>query len=536
MLNYIIRRLFLMIPTLVGMTFVVFMVMALSPGGIGGSMLDEAGQLDSEQARSMRKYYEERYGIDDPVFVQYGRWLARVCPVGFYEVERFEDKLSDVEQRMAAAREANESTSRISSLEAERDRVLKEQARQAGKGWGFQTSKEYDEEDDELVAHHFGIKWPDLGNSMAKKRPVLDLYSEALPITVLLNIITVPIVFLLAIVMGVYAAQYRGRAFDVVLGVLLIGLWSLPTIMVGVMFIGFLANERYVRWFPTGGISATSAGQMPFLPRDNVSFWFWTWTLAAAGYIIACSAGVWWRWRRQREQPISLKTYVALALGVVTVSLALGGVYGYLSGTLLAGMWIVVGAAWIEAIFTRELVLRIGGCLLGLVGFAAACWLMYSVDYASAVPAFEGLDRGWLLDRAWHLVGPVICLSYGSFAVLMKLMRASTLENITADFVRTARAKGVEERLVLWKHAFRNSLLPLITVAIGIIPGLLVGSVVVERIFSIPGMGKLMVEAAMEKDRELIMAGTLIGGVLVLICILIADLLYALVDPRVSYE
>ena len=147
-----------------------------------------------------------------------------------------------------------------------------------------------------------------------------------------------------------------------------------------------------------------------------------------------------------------------------------------------------------------------------------------------------GNERGWLIDMQWHLVLPVVCLAYGSFAFMSKLARGSVLENITADYVRTARAKGLQPKDVLWRHAFRNSLLPLITVAAFIIPGMLGGSIVVEYIFGINGMGKLTISSIEFKDQEVVMAVTLISGVLTLIAYLIADLLYAVADPRVTYE
>ncbi|UCE88617.1 MAG: ABC transporter permease, partial [Pseudomonadota bacterium] len=144
--------------------------------------------------------------------------------------------------------------------------------------------------------------------------------------------------------------------------------------------------------------------------------------------------------------------------------------------------------------------------------------------------------RGFLLDRLWHLALPVLCLSYGGFAFLSKLARTSVLENLLADYARTARAKGVSERDVLWRHVFRNSLLPLITVAASLLPGLLGGSVIVESIFSIEGMGKLAVEAVKGRDRELVLSITLISGLLTLAGYLLADLCYAIADPRVSYD
>ncbi|MGI8740521.1 MAG: ABC transporter permease subunit, partial [Gammaproteobacteria bacterium] len=108
--------------------------------------------------------------------------------------------------------------------------------------------------------------------------------------------------------------------------------------------------------------------------------------------------------------------------------------------------------------------------------------------------------------------------------------------NLLADEARTARAKGVSESDVLGRHVFRNRLLPLITVSATLLPGLLAGSVIVETIFSIEGMGQLAVEAVKLRDRELVLSVTLVSGLLTLIGYLIADLCYAVADPRISYD
>ena len=131
---------------------------------------------------------------------------------------------------------------------------------------------------------------------------------------------------------------------------------------------------------------------------------------------------------------------------------------------------------------------------------------------------------------------PVLCLTFGGFAFLAKLSRSAVLENLAADYARTARAKGAAEEVVLWRHVFRNSLIPLITVAASLLPGLLAGSVIVETLFGIEGMGKLAVEAVKGRDREMVLSLTLISGVLTLIGYLLADFCYALADPRVSYD
>jgi ABC-type dipeptide/oligopeptide/nickel transport system permease component len=130
----------------------------------------------------------------------------------------------------------------------------------------------------------------------------------------------------------------------------------------------------------------------------------------------------------------------------------------------------------------------------------------------------------------------VLCLTYGGFAFLTKLTRSAVLENLASDYARTARAKGLPSRIVLFRHVFRNSLIPLITLAAGILPGLLAGSIIVESIFSIPGMGQLAIYAVQTRDRELVLAEALVSGLLGLLSYLLSDLSYAIADPRVSYE
>jgi peptide/nickel transport system permease protein len=142
----------------------------------------------------------------------------------------------------------------------------------------------------------------------------------------------------------------------------------------------------------------------------------------------------------------------------------------------------------------------------------------------------------WLKDRAYHLFLPVACLTYGSFASLSRYMRSSMLETIRQDFIRTARAKGLSERVVVYKHALRNSLIPILTLAATMLPALISGSVIIETVFTINGMGKLAVEAVFDRDYPLINAIAIFSAALTLFGILLSDLSYALVDPRITYE
>jgi ABC-type dipeptide/oligopeptide/nickel transport system permease component len=139
-------------------------------------------------------------------------------------------------------------------------------------------------------------------------------------------------------------------------------------------------------------------------------------------------------------------------------------------------------------------------------------------------------------DYLWHMVLPVVCLSYGGFAYLSKIQRASMLDALSQDYVRTAKAKGLPARTIMLRHVFRNGLLPMITVAASVIPGLIGGAVVTERIFSIDGMGNMFVTAVGARDLPIIQAVAFISSVITLLSLLVADICYTVADPRVSYE
>jgi microcin C transport system permease protein len=358
MLSYILRRLFLLFPTLIGITLVTFCAMALSPGGIKGVIDAHEGTVDPRARAAIRQFLTKKYGLDKPLPVQYLMWLNKVSPLG---------------------------------------------RKTPGSGFPVQWS--------------VGFKTPDMGESIESRRPVLDLIAESLPTTLLLQAISLPIMLSVSMYSGISAAKNRGGIADVGGGSILLGLWSVPQIWAGVLLVGFLANKEHFHLFPAAGLHSLRADEMNFLPVFSPSF-----------------------------------------------------------------------------------------------------------------------SAGWLLDTAWHLVLPIVTLTYVSFAFASKLTRGSMLENIAADYVRTARAKGVPSNTVLYRHVFRNALLPLITYCGLLIPGLIGGSIIVETIFSLPGMGKLDVDAVFNKDRELVLSTTLVASLLGLISFLLADIAYAIADPRVSFE
>ncbi|MBI2217104.1 MAG: ABC transporter permease [Candidatus Rokubacteria bacterium] len=137
------------------------------------------------------------------------------------------------------------------------------------------------------------------------------------------------------------------------------------------------------------------------------------------------------------------------------------------------------------------------------------------------------------LDLASHLVLPVVVATFGGLAGLSRYMRQSMLEVVRQDYIQVARAKGLAENVVVHKHALRNALLPIVTILALSLPGLIGGSVIVEQIFAIPGMGRLMVQAVFARDYPVIMGNLVIVATLTLAANLIADIVYGLVDPRI---
>ena len=153
-----------------------------------------------------------------------------------------------------------------------------------------------------------------------------------------------------------------------------------------------------------------------------------------------------------------------------------------------------------------------------------------SIDFSDNWPIWRKLQ-----DRAWHRFLPVVLLSYDGFAGLSRYMRASMLEVFAQDYVQVARAKGLSEKRVIFKHALRNSLIPQVTILASILPGLIGGSVIIETIFSIPGLGQLGFESVLARDYPTVLALFTVSALLTLIGILISDLLLAAVDPRIVF-
>jgi peptide/nickel transport system permease protein len=216
----------------------------------------------------------------------------------------------------------------------------------------------------------------------------------------------------------------------------------------------------------------------------------------------------------------------------------------FLSLIIIIAIAVPIGV--LSAVHQDSIFDKVTGVLV-FIGFAVPTfWL------ALLLMIFFGIHLGWLpisglrslnyeyltpwaqfVDLIKHLVLPVFISAFGGLAGLSRYMRANMLEVIRQDYIMTARAKGLSERDVIYKHALRNALLPAITILGLSIPGLIGGSVIFETIFAIPGMGQLFYMSVMARDYPTVMGILLIGAILTLLGNLIADVSYALADPRI---
>jgi peptide/nickel transport system permease protein len=329
---YLIKRLLQIIPTLLGITFITFLIIQLAPGNPAALKLQMAsqGQIgDSALSQQIIEQTKKLYGLDKPLPVQYLLWVKRVFTLDF-------------------------------------------------------------------------------GTSYKDHRKVWDKIAERLPITIQLNVISIFLVYIIAIPCGIYSATRSGSLSDRLLTLFFFFLYSLPSFWVAVLLIMLFGGGDFWDMLPVYGISSIGAENWPF--------------------------------------------------------------------------------------------------------------------------------SQWFMDRLWHLILPVFCLTYGGLAYLSRLTLADMLEVIREDYIRTARAKGLSERVVIFKHAFRNALLPIVTLLAFLLPSMFGGSVIIESIFSIPGMGQLGFEAVLSRDYPVIMAITTLSAFLTLLGLLLSDILYAALDPRIKLD
>ena len=209
---------------------------------------------------------------------------------------------------------------------------------------------------------------------------------------------------------------------------------------------------------------------------------------------------------------------LAIPLGVFSAKRQ----YSFLDnlGTFGAYLGVSAPSFWLAYLLILGTVLLFGYPVLGMRSFVTEDFTTTEI----------------VLDRLWHLMLPAIIMAIHGIASLSRYTRSSMLEVIRQDYIRTAKAKGVSEETVYYKHGLRNALLPTITIFGFMIPGLIGGSIIMETVFAWPGIGQLAYQAILARDYPVLMTLNTIAAVLTLIGNFIADILYGIADPRIRYE
>ncbi|MCA9279026.1 MAG: ABC transporter permease [Phycisphaeraceae bacterium] len=505
MTTYLIRRLLLIVPTLFGITFLVFMIIAMSPGGIGAAMKASGGQMNATSAAMKEARLEDRYGLDAPPVVQYVRWLAQISPIKFGPRAQIDEA---------------------------GDTVLRPREQKPPILWEWFTD---DLAVDDIAVEPFA--WPDGATDEHKRKAWRQASQEYARVRV--RAIGLRKTQQILLVEYAQSIELRG-AYDVN-----------EKIRESVLRSHKPATSHPM-WaaIQQTGQEAIDAYRIAYKERLQLLAMLDAKPYKESGVPIV--PGILWLGSPDlgksfsRTRPVSELILQALPVTLTLNLIAFTIIYAVAipSGMLAAAkrgsaVDSIMGAAYI-ALWSFPIplagVLAIGflASRQGLGMFPVSGLHDVMADNMPYLPTLE--SRGYLFDTIWHMVLPVLCIVYGGFAVLSKQVRASMLDNYNADYVRTAKAKGVRGIDILLQHVFRNSLLPVITIFVSIFPATFSGSVVIEKIFNINGMGKLVLDSIYQRDRELLLATTLIVAAVNLLALLLADILYALADPRITYD
>jgi len=457
-LNYILKRILLIFPTIFGISIITFIIIKMAPGDptafkMGSQQTGLAA--DQNLAKQVVEQTREIYGLDKPVLLNFKiftyqsdwakvkaflatrpdqnskAWDDALNPlkqadevaVSFLVNQLEQGRLTDLEQRailevltlkqkLAITPEMTLAASRKYVHDwyygkTDSTGVLVPGAQNK---YQFSTLKK-------MAMVFTDAQYPrwlvrmlelDFGNSIKDNRPVWEHFKETVPVSLIFTITSFIIAYLIAIPLGIYSATHQYTVGDKITTVILFILYSLPNFWVATMAIVFFGGGDFLAWFPVSGLHSVGA--------EHLTGW------------------------------------------------------------------------------------------------------------------------EYFTDLLHHIILPLIIWTYGSFSALSRYMRGSMLEVIRQDYIRTARAKGLSEKVVVYKHALRNSLIPIITILANLLPLAISGSIIIESIFSIPGIGQLAFNAVLYRDYPIIMAVSTLSAILTLFGILLSDILYALVDPRITFE
>lgn len=488
MLTYIIKRIFLMIPTFLAISLIVFAIVNFAPGNPGAKQLGAEGgqQANTGEQRESYRIFKEQFNLDKPVLLNFRHSITQeeveevlknvlnpdntVSPKiriqsqetienwGFYAVPALIQILSshsdEAMQALASQRLTINARQRLVG-EFRKDLTLEQK----------EINKQIADETNSFKEQYFVVQKPDSQDPIhtgTEKTQAIEFWQH----------------------------------------------W-------------YQQNQTRFQYSTTDKLSIT------LFDTRFAKYW---------GNLIRLDFGVSHLDKRPVLEKVFSKLKYSLSLAVTSVFLA------YLI-SLPLGVWSAVN----EKTKKDQVVTIFLFMLYSLPSFFVGVVLLNFFTVGAPLQifptsGFESIDTSemttleHLKDILWHIFLPIICMTYGSLAALSRYARTGLLDIIRADFIRTARAKGLPESIVIIKHAARNGMIPILTLMATLLPVLIGGSVVIEVIFGIPGMGKLGFEAIMLRDYNVIMAILLISSLLTLIGMLLSDVLYALVDPRITFD
>ena len=425
MTTYFIRRILLMIPTFLGSTILIFVILQMAPGGplertiqqlqagamqqgeSVGSVGDIMGGGSSVLPESALRELKRFYGFDKPIYQRYMIWLG-IWP---REIKHREVDFSD------GATEAKKNVGRgnYMTLKLEGDKVgVYNDDGTVSNIWKAAIDVDASK-DGELLATIFqtefsGILTGNLGTSYTYDQPVTEVMAPRFKISMFFGLTGMFLSYIVCIPLGIRKALNHGSAFDFLSSVVIFVAYSIPGFALGGVLLVLFGGGSFWDVFPLGGFRS------PTEIWENLSLW------------------------------------------------------------------------------------------------------------------------GQIKDQLWHAILPIIAWSIGSFAGLTVLMKNSLLENISQDYIRTAFAKGLQERRVIWVHAIRNSIIPLASGIGGIIGVVIAGSYLIEKVFNIDGFGKMGFQAILDRDYPITLGFLVIVVVIRLIANILSDIALATVDPRIRFK
>ncbi len=507
MTTYIIKRILLMIPTLFFISCIIFFVLNLAPGRPGGGAVSAEGTQDSTSAEARESYriFKEQFNFDKPAFFNTRYALTRGEVEGLLVTLADFNKPTCEDGKPEGCIPADQKPTSGSIIEAQ-DTV---------EDWGeyivphlIAIARDGDRLDVRIIAvNRLTVN--------AKQRLINEYNKKQSP-------------------------EDRKRNQEISAENELLGSYRVA-VDASKEDVDKVVNEKWVPWFETNAErwNWTFGDKMGILFGDTRFAKYWS-------NLIKLDFGVSHVDKRPVLEKIKERVPYTLTLNFLAVFLA------YLLSIPL-GVW----SAYRQNSLADKIVTVALFMLYSLPSFFIGVLLLEAFavgdpfawfptgEFVGKFPDWFQTDAAntdqmttleYMLSVGYHLTLPVFCMTYGALASLSRYARSGILDVIRADYIRTARAKGLSEPMVVIKHAVRNGMIPVLTLLGTMLPALIGGSVVIEYVFNIPGMGLFMFESIFARDYNAIMGVLLISTVLTLIGLLISDISYAVVDPRISFD